>query len=147
MNNILWDNRDISLKTNNMFQLLREIFVKLWEKTGDKLSLKHYQLQMILTYYDVWEDLEAFLIEGGYQLQHTFWDIEELKYYISKNKDLLSDIKTGKLFISCIFDDIEPKGIVLAKKVGIDENIQTYMNLLNQRLNRALFEKPVGISL
>lgn len=147
MNNILWDNIDISSKHNNMFQLLRDIFVQLWEKTSDKLSLKHYQLQMLFTYYNLWEDLEEFLIAWWYQLYHKFTDVDELKFFISKNEKLLSDIKKWRFNISIFFEGIEPKWIVLAKKVWIDENIQTYMNLLNQKFNKALSENPVDISL
>lgn len=132
---------------NNIFQFLRDIFVELWEKTGDKLYLKHMILQNVLGEYMYGEDLETFLQNNGFDLYHNFQSIEDLQFSVEKNSGLLREIKSWKLNMWILFNGLVPVGIILAKKNLSDTEILSKIHTLRENFKNSLWDVLTWIDL
>ena len=101
-----------------IWSLLRQVFVEMWEVSGDRLYVKHMNLQNILVAYDDTWWLEEYLDKSGYTLLHKFTSFDELKHYLQVNKELRGNIKSGRYNIGLYYVGMTPAGIVLAEKNG-----------------------------
>lgn len=129
-----WDGK------NNIFRFLMDVFVELWEKSGEKLYIKHILFQFLLNEYLFQNHLDDFLKDNWFELQHTFYNFDELKYYISKNNWLFLDIKSGRYNIGILFNWLIPIWLVVAEKKENDLKIQENINTLRDEINTKLWE-------
>lgn len=97
---------------------LRQTFVEMWEKSWDRLYVKHMALQNILVEYDLTTSLEEYLDASVYTLLHKFTSFEELNHYLAVNKELRGNIKSWRYNIAIHYAGMTPVAIVLAEKNG-----------------------------
>lgn len=129
-----WDGK------NNIFTFLMDVFVELWEKSWERLYVKHMLFQFLLNEYLFQNDLEDFLKDNWFELHHTFYSFDELKYVISKNKWLLLDIKSGRYNMAILFNELIPIWLVLAEKKENDHKIHENINKLRDEINLKISE-------
>lgn len=133
-NTLLWPRKLDWTFQNNMFRFLRHVFVELWEKTWDKLYLKHVQFQIMMNYYDLSQDLVEFLDNWKYEFYKSFKNFSDLKEFVKVNPNLLTDVKTWKINVALIYNDMIPCGIVFAKKNWTEQDVNDYIDNLSQKI-------------
>lgn len=104
--------------TGEIFSLLRRVFVEMWEKSWDRLYVKHMNLQNILVQYTQAEPLDIYLENTWYTLFHIFHSLEELSQYLELNSSLRGDIKSGRYHIWLFYVGLTPTALVLAQPNG-----------------------------